>query len=103
MAWSGFGQMHPNLEASQCTGIIRPGFWQDANGPLPVFQSDKVAFFHRHPGSYCTKPAVLGLGQVDLVQKQGGVRESSDLLLANTSELIWTGCEMHLAHLDLLG
>ena len=62
MAWSGFGQMHLNLEASQYTGIFGPGFWQDANGPLPVFQLDKVAFFHRRPGSYCTKPAVLGFG-----------------------------------------
>ena len=24
------------LEASQCAGIIWPGFWQDASGPLPV-------------------------------------------------------------------
>ena len=24
------------LEASWCAGIIRPGFWQDATGPLPV-------------------------------------------------------------------
>ena len=29
------------LEASRCAGIIGPGFWQDANGPLPLshFQS----------------------------------------------------------------
>ena len=25
-----------SLEASRCTGIIWPGFWQDATGPLPV-------------------------------------------------------------------
>ena len=24
------------LEASRCAGIIGPGFWQDATGPLPV-------------------------------------------------------------------
>ena len=24
------------LEASRCAGIIGPGFWQDANRPLPV-------------------------------------------------------------------
>ena len=26
----------PGLEASRCAGIIWPGFWQDATGPLPV-------------------------------------------------------------------
>ena len=26
----------PGLEASWCAGIIWPGFWQDAPGPLPV-------------------------------------------------------------------
>ena len=34
------GQVWPNpsdLEASRCAGIIGPGFWQDATGPLPVF------------------------------------------------------------------
>ena len=25
-----------SLEASRCAGIIGPGFWQDATGPLPV-------------------------------------------------------------------
>ena len=25
------------LEARWCAGIIWPGFWQDATGPLPVF------------------------------------------------------------------
>ena len=31
--------------------IIRPGFWQDATGPLPVSPlSDSVPFFHRRPG-----------------------------------------------------
>ena len=29
--WPGQG-----LEASRCAGIIGPGFWQDATGPLPV-------------------------------------------------------------------
>ena len=32
VAWSASG-----LEASRCAGIIRPGFWQVATGPLPVF------------------------------------------------------------------
>ena len=32
-------------------------------------------------------------GQMDPVQKQAGVQESSDPLLANASHLIWTGYE----------
>ena len=35
----GLVRVWPNasgLEASCCAGIIRPGFWQDATGPLPV-------------------------------------------------------------------
>ena len=35
----GLVRVWPNasgLEASLCEGIIRPGFWQDAAGPLPV-------------------------------------------------------------------
>ena len=36
---NGLVRVWPNvsgLEASRCAGIIWPGFWQDANGPLPV-------------------------------------------------------------------
>ena len=36
---NGLVRVWPNtsgLEASRCTGIIGPGFWQDATGPLPV-------------------------------------------------------------------
>ena len=36
----GLVRVWPNasgLEASWCAGIIWPGFWQDATGPLPVF------------------------------------------------------------------
>ena len=36
MAWSGFWPNASGLEASRCAGIIGPGFWQDATGPLPV-------------------------------------------------------------------
>ena len=37
MAWSGFSQTHVRVwKQSWCTGITRPGFWQDATGPLPV-------------------------------------------------------------------
>ena len=35
MAWSGFGQTHLVWKQASA-GIIRPGFWQDAAGPLPV-------------------------------------------------------------------
>ena len=102
MAWSGFCQMHLVWKQAGCAGIIGPGFWLDATGPVPVFHFQTQSHFvTQHPGSYCTKPAVSvsSLGQMDLVQKQGGVQQSSDLLLANTSELIWTGCETDLARL----
>ena len=36
----GLVRVWPNasgLEASRCAGIIGPGFWEDATGPLPVF------------------------------------------------------------------
>ena len=37
MAWSGLGQINTSgLEASRCAGIMWPGFWRDATGPLPV-------------------------------------------------------------------
>ena len=31
-----FGPNASGLKASQCAGIIRPGFWQNTTGPLPV-------------------------------------------------------------------
>ena len=34
MAWSGLNTS--GLEASRCAGIIWPGFWQEATGPLPI-------------------------------------------------------------------
>ena len=54
----GLVRVWPNtsgLEASRCAGIIWPGFWQDANGPLPV--SHFQTRFHRRPGQYRAKPA----------------------------------------------
>ena len=62
----GLVRVWPNtsgLEASWCAGIIRPGFWQDAAGPLPVshFQHFQTQFLsstdipgnivQNHPGS----------------------------------------------------
>ena len=44
------------LKASRCAGIIRPGFWQDATGPLLVSHFHSVVFFHGRPGYYA-KPA----------------------------------------------
>ena len=54
------------LEASRCTGIIGPGFWQDATGPLPVshFQTQF--------------PSSIGVPD-NIVQNQPG----SDLVLAD--------------------
>ena len=37
---NGLVRFWPNAagqEASRCERIIKPGFWQDATGPLPVF------------------------------------------------------------------
>ena len=50
MAWSRVWPNTSGPEASRCAGIIGPGFWQDATGPLPVSPlSDSVAFFHKSP------------------------------------------------------
>ena len=41
----GLVRVWPNTsgpEASWCPGIIRPGFWQDATSPLPVFQLSDI-------------------------------------------------------------
>ena len=50
----GLVRVWPNaivLEASWCAGIIWPGFWPDANGPLPASHfPDSVPFSHRRPG-----------------------------------------------------
>ena len=102
MAWSGLGQMHPSWKPSHCARITRPSFWQKATSLLPVSPlSDLVAFFQRQPGSNCAKPARIRLGSgrlcqvlgpTDPVRKRAGERESSGLLLANTSEPIRIGC-----------
>ena len=89
----GLVRVWPNasgLEASPCAGIIGPGFWQDATGPLPVpyFQTrfrsstdvpDNIVQNQHGPGLVL---AVSGFGQMDLVQKQAGVQESSIQLLS---------------------
>jgi len=97
-----FGQTHLDWKQAGA-GIIGPGFWQDATGPLPVFPlSDSVPFLpqtsriilcktSRDPISFCL--VVSGLGQTDPVRKQANVQESSGPLLANVSEPIRTGCE----------
>ena len=41
----GLVRVWPNtsgLEANRCAGIIAPCFWQDANGPLPVFPTVRL-------------------------------------------------------------
>ena len=106
----GLVRVWPNtsgLEASRCAGIIGPGFWQDATGPLPVshFQTrfrcsstdvrDNIV--QNQPGS----DLVLadGVSQVcatDPVRKQANVKESSDPLLANAFQLTRPGCESNL-------
>ena len=56
----GLVRVWPNasgLEASRCAGIIWPGFWQDATGPLPVshfqtrFRSSTDNIVQNQPGS----------------------------------------------------
>ena len=65
----GLVSVYPNasgLEASWCAGIIGPGFWQDATGPLPV------SHFHTRFRSSTDVPD-------NTVQNQPG----SDLVLAD--------------------
>ena len=103
----GLVRVWPNtsgLEASWGAGIIRPSFWQDATGPLPV--SHFETWFHsstdgpenivqNQPGyDLVLADCASGLGQTDLVWKQAYVQESSGPLLANASQPIWTGSEL---------
>ena len=101
MALSGFGDT-AGLEASRCAGIIGPGFWQDATSPLPVFHFQaRLQSSTDVPGDTMqNKPrsdlvlTVSCFGQMDPVQKQAGVQESSGPLLAKASRPIQIRCEL---------
>ena len=83
-------------KASSCAGITRPGFWQDATSLLPVshFQTQFCSSTDILDNTVPNQPGsnlvliVSGLGQMDLVQEQASVQESSSLLLENTSQPI---------------
>ena len=106
----GFVRFGPNasgLEASLCQGIIGPGFWQDATGPLPVshFQT-RLRSSTDGPEKYCVKPARIQLGsgrlchvfgQTDPIRKQAGLEDSSGLLLS----LLFNSCGHCLVILSL--
>ena len=73
---NGLVSVWPNasgLEASWCAGIIWPGFWQEATGPLPV------SHFHTRFRSSTHVPD-------NIVQNQPGF----DLVLANCVR-VWPG------------
>ena len=55
MAWSGFWPNVCGLETSRCVGIIWPGFWQDATGPLSVSHFKTRFRSSRHPEQYCVQ------------------------------------------------
>ena len=96
----GLVRVWPNasgLEANRCAGIIGPGFWQDATGPLPVpyfqtrFRSSTDVpdnTVQNQPGSDLVRLTVSGVGQTDTGRKQAGVQESSGPLLAIASQPI---------------
>ena len=92
------------LEASRCAGIIGPGFWQDATGPLPVshfetrFRSsadipDNIKQNQRGSDLVLADCVRFWPKLMDPVRKQTSVQESSSPLLANASKPIRTGCE----------
>ena len=90
------------LEASWCSGIIGPGFWQDATDPLPVPtfkfgsvlpQTSRIILCKTSPDPIQFRLTVSGFSQTDPARKQAGVQESSGPLLANASQPIRTGCE----------
>ena len=101
----GLVRVWPNasgLEASWCAGIISPGFWQDATGPLPVPtfrlgsvlpQTSRIILCKTSPDPIQFWLTVSGFSQTDPVRKQASVQESSGPLLANVSQPIQTGCE----------
>ena len=84
----GLVRVWPNtsgLEASWCAGIIGPGFWQDATGPLPVSHFKTLGCVLPHTAQHDhikrkTRPdpdlvladRVIYFGQTDPVRKQAG-------------------------------
>ena len=101
----GLVRVWPNasgLEASRCAGIMGPGLWQDATGPLPVshfptlFRSSTDVpdnIVQNQPGSDLAVADSVSFGQTDPVRKPAGEQESSGPLLANASQPIRTGYE----------
>ena len=98
MAWSGFWPNSSGPEASRCAGIIGPGFWQDANGPLPVSHfPTRFRFSTDVPDNTVQNQPGSGLvlaDQTDPVRKQAGVQQSSGPLLATASQPIQSECGM---------
>ena len=90
------------LESSWCTGIIRPGFWQDETGPLPVshFQT-RFRFSTNVPDNIVQNQPGSDLVLADCVRfcSNGSGPEASRCakiilpLLAIASQPIRTGCE----------
>ena len=91
----GLVRVWPNrsgLEASWCAGIIWPGFWQEATGPLPVshfqtrFRSSTnvpANIVQNQPGSDLVLADCVRFRPNDLVREQEYVQESSGPLLAS--------------------
>ena len=96
------------LEGSWCAGISRPGFSQNATGPLPVsyFQTrscsstdvpDKIV--QNQPGSNSVLADCARFWPNRSGPEASRVQKSSGPLLANPSQLIRTGCESDPARL----
>ena len=98
----GLVRVWPNtfgLETSWCTGIIGPGFWQDATGPLTVshFQTrfrssptSRIILCKSSPDPIWFWLIASGFGQTDPVRKQAICARIIRPLLANASQPIRT-------------
>ena len=104
MAWSGLGQIHPVLKQAGVQKPLAPvsGRMQHARDQFPAFrlgcilpQTAWIMLCKTRLAPVWCWLTVSGFGQTDLVQKQGGVQESSGPLLANASKLIRIGCKLN--------
>ena len=80
------------LEANRCAEIIRPGFWQDATGLLPVFHFQAWLQWStcRRPRWYCEKPAWIRLSSGWLCQVLAKrIRSGSEPVSKNHPARFW--------------
>ena len=102
LAWSGFGQTHlvwKQAGVKESSGPVSGGM-QLAHYHFPIFtlcsvlsHTCRIIFSKTSLDPILFSLIASDFGHMDQVRKQTNVQESSSLLLANASHLIWTKCD----------